>query len=99
MALPRFFLPLPTRKAPCFSYGECVNDNKVEAITFEKETAKFYVNRICNGRKYIIKLNKSRSGYYKTAEDAIQARISYLESKIEDANKEIVMLKGTKTQS
>lgn len=34
----------------------------------------------------------------KTAEDAIQARISYLESKIEDANKEIVMLKGTKTQ-
>jgi uracil-DNA glycosylase len=34
----------------------------------------------------------------KAAEDAIQARISYLESKIEDANKEIVMLKGTKTQ-
>ena len=54
------------------------------------------VTRICNGRKYIIRLNKSRSGYYKTAEDAIQARISYLESKIEDANKEIVMLKGTK---
>ena len=75
-----------------------ITDNKVEEITFEKETAKFYVNRICNDRKYIIRLNKSRSGYYKTAEDAIQARISYLESKIEDANKEIVMLKGTKTQ-
>ena len=75
-----------------------ITDNKVEEITFEKETTKFYVSRICNGRKYIIRLNKSRSGYYITAEDAIQARISYLESKIEDANKEIVMLKGTKTQ-
>ena len=75
-----------------------ITDNKVEEITFEKETAKFYINRICNGRKYTIRLDKSRSGYYKAAEDAIQARISYLESKIEDANKEIVMLKGAKTQ-
>ena len=30
-----------------------ITDNKVEEITFEKETAKFCVNRICNGRKYI----------------------------------------------
>ena len=75
-----------------------ITDNKVEEITFEKETAKFYINRIYNGRKYTIRLDKSRSGYYKTVEEAIQVRISYLESKIEDANKEIVMLKGTKTQ-
>ena len=75
-----------------------ITDNKVEEITFEKETAKFYINRIYNGRKYTIRLDKSRSGYYKTAEDAIQARISYLESKIEDANKEIAMLKIRETE-
>ena len=75
-----------------------ITDNKVEEITFEKETAKFYINRVYNGRKYTIRLDKSRSGYYKTAEEAIQVRIRYLESKIEDADKEIAMLKGTKTQ-